>query len=807
MKNLIVFLLAVFVVSCVSEKTDKQFEKLKFDYDWKFSLGDHPDAFKVDFNDSNWRSIDIPHDFSIEQPFDSLNPSGTGGAYAYGGIGWYRKHFVIPEKYRGKRFEIQFNGVYRNAEVWLNGKQLGVRPYGYSTFRLKLTDFLNEPGKDNVIAVRVNTKDQPNSRWYTGSGIYRHVWLRVSDLTHFVSDGVFVKTISTNKENAEISASIEIKNDKMKPEKCILTTQIIKSNGNIVVEQASSFNIAAEEFFLLNQKFNIENPVLWSVENPYLYKVKSVLETQNGIIETFEQNIGIRTFSFDAEKGFFLNGEHLKLKGVNNHHDGGPLGSACYDYTFERQLKILKSMGCNAIRMSHNPPAPELLDCADSLGFIVIDEIFDEWTYGKTKFGYSLNFNNWYAKDVTSWIRRDRNHPSVIAWSLGNEVPEQKANDGKSILEKIRKVAQKSDSSRPFTSACNEVPGVNATGFYEFLDIMGYNYQERMYAEDHAKYPDRVIYGSETAIYPYHPGNEFPLHTYGEWLEGQLSDYVAGEFLWTGFDYLGEAGIGKGGTSTEPWKYWPKWPWRSAVCGVVDLCGFEKPAYWFRKALWSEEPFVYIAVPYNESANDIQKAPFWGWPEVWSHWNHNKEGETLKVQVYTNCKENELFLNGKSLGKKEWDIRKEAFLTWDVPYSAGKLEVEGISEDGKKVNYFVETTGQPYALKMTSEKDILKADRQDVSYVKVEVVDENGRIIPFADNKIKFNVEGEGKLVSVGNGNPESHTSFKGDQMEAYHGRCLAIVSAKEEKGNLLIKASAEGLQPAELIIKVGNKK
>ncbi len=800
MKKYAFIIMLLIAVSCVSEKKEISSDILKFDFDWKFLLGDDKGAFKSDFDDSNWWLIDIPHDFSIEQPFDSLNPTGQGGAYAYCGVGWYRKHFTTPSEWKGKRIEIQFNGVYRNSEVWLNGKELGVRPYGYSTFRLNLTSFLNEPGKDNVIAVRVNTSDQPNSRWYTGAGIYRHVWLKISDPTHFVSDGIFVKTESVD-NNAELKASIEIKNDDLKPKSCVLTSEVIDNKGEIVNTQVSYFDIAPEEFFLLHQKFTVENPKIWSIDSPVLYSLKCRLESEGRVLDASGLKIGIRTFNFDPDKGFFLNGKHIKLKGVNNHHDGGPLGAACFDYTFERQLKIMKGMGCNAIRMSHNPPAPELLDCADSLGFVVIDEIFDEWQNEKTKSGYSPFFKDWYAKDVTSWIRRDRNHPSVIAWSLGNEVREQSMDNGPSILEQIKKVAVRSDASRPFTAACNEVTGINRTGFGELLDIVGYNYQERMYAEDHKKYPDRVIFGSETVMYPYQPGNEFPLHSYEEWLEGQLKDYIAGEFLWTGFDYLGESGIGKGGTSTEPWKYWPKWPWRSAVCGVVDLCGFEKPGYWFRKALWSDEPIVYIAVPYNLIANDIQKSPFWGWPDVLSHWNHGKVGENLKVQVYTNCEKVELLLNRKSLGEKKWDINKEAFLTWDVPFEKGKLEAVGMHKDGTEVKYKIESAGKPHMIILTADKSNLISDKQDVTYIKAEILDEEGKVVPFAVNVINFKVEGAGKLAAVGNGNPESHTSFKGNTMEAFNGKCLAVVQSGDKEGEITITATSEGLKQSEKII------
>jgi len=792
-KHLILILLSSFIFSCTNEKL--VIEKILLDHNWKFTLQDHDRAEKPVYDDSHWRTLNLPHDFAIEQPFDSANPSGRDQGYTYCGIAWYRKHFDLEKGLNDKRVIVQFNGVYRNSDVWINGHHLGFWPYGYTSFYYDIAPFLNESGKDNVLAVKVNTTDQPNSRWYTGSGIYRHVWLQVSEKIHFDHWGIFAQTINANKDEAKMKISIELRNDEENDAKCLIKTLLFDENNVKLGEEVSEIVLESKKEEKLVQQITLKKPQLWSIDNPYLYRMECILEREGKLQDVYNTKIGIRTFVFDQDKGFFLNGEHVKLKGTNNHHDGGPLGAACADYTFQRQLRILKGMGCNAIRMSHNPPAQELLECADSMGFIVIDEIFDEWVSWKRKAGYSKHFLEYYEKDVTNWIRRDRNHPSIVAWSLGNEVAEQRQEKGKEILQMLIDVAVKSDTSRPFTTGCNEMPSVNKYGFGELLDIIGYNYREKMYGSDHEKYPERVIYGSETAIYPYQPGNDFPLHSYDEWVNGQMSDYVAGEFLWTGFDYIGESGIGMGGTGLEPWKYWPQWPYRSAVCGVIDLCGFEKPGYWFRKAIWTDHPVVYIAVSNNPENYSKEKVPFWGWPDVSAQWKHNKEGEDVFVQVYTNCYEVELLLNGKSLGTKKWDINQEAFLTWKVPYENGTLEAVGKDQMGESHTFKLETTGDAVKIKLIPERQTILADGQDVNYIKVQLLDKENRVVPFANNIINFSVEGAGRIKAVGNGDPTCHIPFTGKKMEAYQGLCLVIIQSGINEGEITLTASSKGLE------------
>jgi beta-galactosidase len=777
---------------------------IPFDFDWRFAENDQSGAEQPAFDDSKWRLLDVPHDFSIEHPFDSAYATGAGGGYTYSGIGWYRKHFKTAPDLSGKMVSILFDGVYRNSEVWINGHYLGMRPYGYSSFYYDLTPYLKPVGQENIIAVKVNTTEQPNSRWYTGSGIYRHVWLMATNKLHLDQWGVFARTLEANNDKAGVQISIDLSNDNTIDQSCTVITKMIGAGGKEAGRAESKVKAIQGQSMKVEQNLRIDKPVLWSVEQPHLYRLQVEVRSGGMVVDQYSIPFGIRTAHFDADKGFLLNGKQVKLKGVNNHHDGGPLGAAVLDGTYKRRLEMLKRMGCNALRMSHNPPAPELLACADSLGFVVIDEVFDEWMDGKTRAGYAPQFTKWYKQDVANWIKRDRNHPCVIAWSIGNEVREQyNKENALKITSMLMDAARTYDTTRPFTAACNEIVNVNAYGMGELLGIVGYNYQEAHYKPDHEKYPNRVIFGSETVMYPYHPGDCNQLHSYDQWLEGQLKDYVAGEFLWTGFDYMGEAGIGDVGTGCEFWKKWPTWPWRGADCGVIDMCGFPKPAYWFRKALWNPEPMVHIAVQTDPSARDRNLCSFWSWPKVQTHWNHDRKGDTLAVHVYTNVPEVELQLNGRSLGTRTWDLTTEAFLFWEVPYEPGKLEAIGKTADGKTVSFAVQTAGEPAKIKLSPDRKVLKANRQDLSYVAVQLLDAHGVPVPFAGNNISFEVTGAGKLAAVGNGDQQSHTPLKGSSMEAWQGKCLAIVQSTNKKGKITITARSGSLPVATAVLEV----
>ena len=792
---LLVMLVSISLVSFCNKKSVAD-NRILFDFDWKFALGDYPDASKPEFDDSDWRLLDVPHDFSIELPFDSAHASAGGGGYAFGGAGWYRKHFVLDESQNNKKVSILFNGVYRNSEVWINGRFLGYRPYGYTSFYYDLTPYLNPAGGENVLAVKVNTSAQQNSRWYTGAGIYRHVSVLATGNVHFEPWGIFARTKQADEQSAAIDISIDLVNEEQSDQNCEVLAALFDAEGKQVAASRSTFLIKAGDSLQVNQNLDVEDVQLWSIDTPYLYRLQVELKANGVESDLFTTSYGIRTFTFDPNLGFLLNGKHVRLKGTNNHHDGGPLGSACLDATFDRQLRLLKEMGCNALRMSHNPPAPELLDAADRMGFVVIDEIFDEWMNGKTPAGYSPHFSEWYQKDVESWIKRDRNHPSVVAWSIGNEVREQwDSEEGPRITKMLTDAVHRWDATRPTTAGCNGVDGINASGMGDMLGIVGYNYWEAMYQEDHQTYPDRVIFGSETVQYPYQPGDCAQMHTYAQWVAGQEEDYVAGEFIWTGFDYLGEAGIGDVGTGCEPWNTWPGWPWFGGSCGLLDICGFPKTGYWFRRALWTGEPIVYIAVETDPQAKDRDVCSFWAWPKVEHHWNHQTEGDTLAVHVYTNVPQVELKLNGQSLGSKAWDIHREAFLVWNVPYTRGTLEAVGTLADGRTVTNQVRTAGHPSQIKLVADRETLQANRQDLGYVQAFLLDENDIPVPFAENAIRFEVSGAGKLNAVGNGNLNKYRPFKTNETAAFHGQCLAIVQSGDKTGQIIIRASGEGLE------------
>jgi beta-galactosidase len=803
MKPIITILAIITLFASCNKTTQKENQEILFDENWKFALNEQPGAENPDYDDSEWRNINIPHDFSIEQPFNKNHKTDASGGYAYSGIGWYRKGFDIPKSAIGKRVSIRFNGIYRNSDVWINGHHLGHRPYGYSTFSYDLTPFLNT-NAPNTIVVKSDTKDQPNSRWYTGAGIYRHVWLDISARKHLRENGVFIRTQKIENNKAILNFSAEVASLDTDTSRLTLKYILKSPDNSIVKEQEIHFELEGNTMKFLEETFRIDNPQLWSTENPNLYHFTCQLKDGDKILDSYATNYGIRTILFDPEKGVFLNGKHVWLKGTNNHHDGGPLGAACMDYTFERQLKLLKEMGSNALRMSHNPPAPELLEWADKLGFLVINELFDEWTMNKREYGYASHFDEWYKKDIADWIRRDRNHASVIAWSLGNEVPEQFAGKkGADVLRKLINESSQHDTTRIFTAGCNGVPSINKSEFRELINFVGYNYWEALYAEDHQKFSNRIIYGSETVNYPYQPGDCKQMHSYNDWVTGQTADYIAGEFLWTGFDYLGEAGIGEGGTGCEPWNEWTGWPKRGATCGFFDICGFKKPAYYFRKALWSNEPLVFAAVETHPSAKKLKECPFWGWPKVQPHWNHHTPGDSLTVHVYTNLSPVELFINGESHGKKHWDIQQRAFPVWEVPYQPGYIEAIGFTNDGEKVTHKIKTAGKAEKILLTTDRDTLKSNQQDIAYVTVQLLDENNNPVPFANDTIHFEVKGAGFLKAVGNGNQKSHTPFTGNKMESYLGKCLAIVQAGNQKGELILTANSENIESSKITMRV----
>ncbi len=727
----------------------------------------------------------------IEGPFESTCPGGSGAGYVNAGIGWYRKTFTLPENIQGKRVFIEFDGVYMNSDVWINGVHLGNRPYGYSSFHYELTPHLKFGDEQNVLAVRVNVQ-QPCSRWYSGTGIYRNVRLTITDPVHIAHWGIYVTTPDVSENEATVRVATKIQNQSDSAEQVTLETMIVDESGNQVANTTSLQKVGADSGGIFEQIFKLPKPKLWSLESPTLYLIKSKVLVNSRITDSRDTPFGIRIFEFTTDKGFFLNGKHVVIKGVCNHHDLGCLGAAVNKRAIERQLEIMKSMGCNAIRTSHNPPAPELLDLCDRMGFLVMDEAFDEWKRSKTMYGYGRFFDEWSERDLRDMIRRDRNHPSIILWSIGNEIPEQDNTDAYEMAKRLVDICHTEDPTRPVTSACNSPEAADKNGFSKPLDVLGINYSMSFYQTLKGK--ARLI-ASETASAVSTRG-EYNLVQDGDKLiikkelNNQCTSYdivapgwgntaeltlktvktapwVAGEFVWTGFDYIG-----------EPTPF--SWPSVSSYFGIVDLCGFPKDRYYLYQSRWTEKPMVHIL-------------PHWNWQGF--------EGQEIPVWCYSNCESVELFLNGKSLGEKKFSETEDLHLEWKVPYSAGALKAVA-KNNGKIIcTDEVQTAGAPAKILLTPDRSEINANGKDLSYVKVEIVDQEGHLCPNADNVVKFTITGNGIIAGVGNGNPISHEYFKASGRKAFHGLCLVVVQSTDKAGKIKLNASSDGLHDAGISI------
>ncbi|MBN1408952.1 MAG: DUF4982 domain-containing protein [Calditrichaceae bacterium] len=725
----------------------------------------------------------------IEGPFESTCPGGSGAGYLNAGIGWYRKEFKLPENIREKRVFIEFDGVYMNSGVWINGVHLGKRPYGYSSFQYELTERLKFGAEKNVLAVRIDVQ-QPCSRWYSGAGIYRNVRLTVTDPVHIPHWGIYVTTPEVSENEATVRVQTKIINQSGSSRQVTLETVIVDESGHETARSRSVQEVGTDSISIFEQHIKIQKPKLWSPENPTLYFVESRVYEDGDMLDDTKTSFGIRTFEFTTDRGFFLNGKHVDIKGVNLHHDLGCLGAAVNKRAIERQLEIMKSMGCNAVRTSHNPPATELLDLCDRMGFLVMDEAFDEWIRNKTMYGYGQFFDEWSERDLADMIRRDRNHPSIILWSIGNEIPEQDNTNAYEMAKRLVDICHKEDPSRPVTSGCNTPDAAVKSGFSKPLDVFGINYSIPFYQSHKGK---AKLVGSETTsavstrgVYNLvlEDGNLKIINQ----LDNQCSSYndttaeitlkaikdapwVAGQFLWTGFDYIGEP---------SPFS----WPSVSSYFGIVDLCGFPKDRFYLYQSQWTDKPMVHIL-------------PHWNWEGF--------EGLEIPVWCYSNCESVELFLNGKSLGEKNFSDTNDLHLVWKVPYSAGSL-IAAAKIKGKTVcSDEVQTTGSPAKIILTPDRLEINADGEDLSYVKVEIVDKEGRVCPNADNLVHFKIEGEGIIAGVDNGNPVSHEYFKASERKAFHGLCLVVIRSTQKVGKVKLIAVSSGLKESELIFKTAN--
>jgi beta-galactosidase len=790
----------IFISIACSNNTISERSIMNFNKEWKFCLDDSIDASKPGFNDSGWRMLNLPHDWSIEGEFKAENPATPGGGALPGGIGWYRKRFTLPEEENDKLIFLDFDGIYQNSEVWLNGHYLGKRPYGYISFRYELTHYLNYGESENILAVKVDNSKQPNSRWYSGSGIYRNVWLVKTNKIFIDHWGTFITTPDIKESSALVSVTAKVRNVLTENQPITLKTAIINSEGAVVGEFSSNEEIENNSSIEITHEIEIEDPILWSTDNPYLYKAITTIESSGKTTDQYETFFGIRYFSFDSENGFSLNGKLMKLYGVCNHHDLGCLGTAVNKRALERQLEIMKDMGCNAIRTSHNPPAPELLDLCDRMGFLVMNEAFDMWKKQKNPFDYHLYWDEWHARDLEDFVLRDRNHPSVIMWSIGNEIGEQRDTSGIRIARELSSIVRKLDPTRPITSGCDFPDPANYIIKSGALDLVGYNYRQDHFVEFPEKFPGKKFIASETTsalatrghydmpsdsirIWPIRwdkPARANPDYTcsaydnchvpWGStheeaWKLIKKYNFLSGMFIWTGFDYLG-----------EPTPYW--WPARSSYFGIVDLAGFPKDAFWLYKSEWTDVPVLHIF-------------PHWNWAE----------GDTIDIWAYTSCDEVELFLNGISLGTrhKEEDV---FHLVWRVPWVPGELKAVGKSSDKEALETVIKTAEEPSKIILTADRELINADGSDLAFITVKITDSNGIVAPKADNHIKFKIEGPGILAGVDNGLQTSHESFKADNRKAYNGLCLAVIQSTDIHGDITLTASSEGLEKASIVIK-----
>ena len=773
------------------------------------------------FDDHTWRTLNLPHDWGIEGPFKQEYPGDTG-KLPWWGVGWYRKHFTLPAADHGKQVFLQIDGAMSYSMVWLNGHFVGGWPYGYTSYQLDLTPYL-APGGENVLAIRLDNPKK-SSRWYPGGGIYRHVWLVKTGSVHVANNGSYLTTPSVTPEAAEVDLRVSIDNHSSGDVPVYAGTQAFElrpddTPGAAVTPTAKvSLTVHAGKREPCAVKFTLPNPTLWDVKNPRRYVAVTTLTDAGGaVLDRYETPFGVRTIRFDPNAGFFLNGQHLELNGVCDHHDLGALGTALNARALQRQLEILRDMGCNAIRTSHNPPAPELLDLCDKMGFVVMDESFDCWGAGKNANDYHVVFPDWHDKDLRALVRRDRNHPCVVLWSIGNEIPEQ--GQGQRLAQELHDIVHGEDPTRPVTAACNNVQaGFN--GFQKALDVMGYNYKFGSYADFHAKNPGEPLFGSETASTVSSRGEYFfPLQN--DQVNFQVSSYcltaprwasppdpemeaedrypfVAGQFIWTGFDYLGEPTPYNNDTTnllnfSDPaekarleaeMKALGKLPVpsRSSYFGAIDLAGFPKDLFYFFQAKWRPDHAMAHLLPH------------WNWPE--------RTGEITPVFVFTSGDEAELFLNGKSLGRR----KKELFnyrLRWDdVRYEPGELKVVAYRDGQEWARDVVRTTGPAQKVLLTPDRATIAADGKDLSFVTVAVADKDNLTVPRSRNDVSFEISGPGEIVATDNGDATSHASFQSPQRAVFNGLALVIVRARPgQPGNVVLKATSPGLTPAEVTV------
>jgi beta-galactosidase len=790
--------LLLLLASCLllgSRPASAQRQRLLFNDDWKFHLGDAPSSEQPSAADRDWRALSLPHDWAIEGPYSEQWASAT--AFLPGGVGWYRKTFAVPADFRNKKVFIYFDGVYKNSEVWLNGHSLGKRPSGFASFQYELTPYLKTAGP-NVLAVRVDHHEAADSRWYTGSGIYRNVYLLATAPVHIRPWGVAFTTPAVSASAATGRVAVTFTNASAKAATVVVTSTLLDAKGQAVATAKQTVSAKPQADATATLTFPIKQPALWSVDHPNLYRLRTTLGVAGQLTDEVTEEVGVRSIRFDANQGFFLNGENMKLQGLCIHDDAGALGVAVPPEVWERRLKLLKAGGCNSLRMSHNPHADYLYQLCDRLGFLVMDEAFDEWEHGKNKwvagwnvgtpaqFGPHEYFKEWGERDLRDMVLRNRNRPSIIMWSIGNEIDypndpysHEVLNTGRNpqiygkgylpnhppasemgpIAKRLVAVAKQADSSRPITAALAGVVMSNFTDYPAALDLVGYNYQEFRYPEDHKQYPNRIIYGSENGM------------ARDAWAAVDSNAYVSAQYLWTGIDYLGEAG---------------KWPQRANGAGLLDMAGFPKPEYYLRQSLWTTAPMLYLVAAEALAAGATGRRPrgtaTWNWPAA----------TQVRVSAYTTNEATELFLNGQSLGKKAG--RQP---TWDVAYAAGELSAKGYRNDKVVSEMKLQTAGAPAAIQLTPDRRTLPAKTRGLAQLEVTIIDEAGRLVPTATDEVTVALTGPARLLGIENGDLANHDAPTTPQHRAHLGHLLVYVQATGA-GSIGVTLSAPGLRVAK---------
>jgi len=780
--------------------------EFSFDDGWRFLRGDARGAERSSFDDSSWRALDLPHDWSLENlpapdgvkrsgPFDrELSAGKESTGWVVGGTGWYRKHFRLPAP-GDRRFEIRFDGVYMNADVWLNGRLLGHQPYGYSTFAFDLTPYAQ--AGDNVLAVRVRNEGQ-NSRWYSGSGIYRHVWLTTTGPLRVPPWGVAVTTPEVSSEKARVSVAVELENDGEAAPDARVRVRLLSSGGGPVGQGEAAVAVPSRGATNATVDISVASPALWSPATPALHRAVVEVVAGGRVVDRVEETFGIRRVEIDVEKGLRVNGVPYEMKGACLHHDNGPLGAAAIDRAEERRVEILKAAGYDAIRTSHNPPSPAFLDACDRLGMLVIDEAFDMWERPKNPQDYHRFFRDWWAKDLAAMVRRDRNHPSVVLWSIGNEVNERADPSGLEIAKRLIAGVRKDDPTRGVTNAiCSfwdfkDRPWTDTDAAFALLDVGGYNYQWKEYEKDHARAPSRVMAGTES----------FPLEAFENWDAVVRLPYVIGDFVWTGWDYLGESGLGRAFVEgEEPGEFTAPWPWHIAGSGDIDILGYRKPQSYYREAMWRPGVLAMtVHRPLPEGKKE--KVMMWGWPLVESHWTWpGQEGRPLTVAVYSSCDRVALRLNGQPVGEKPTTRAERRQNAFEVPYAPGTLEATCTGAGDPKTRVALTTAGPPARLRLTADRGEIRASRNDLSYVTIELVDAKGNVVPAARPEVRARVVGPGELAALASADPVDLAGYRGPSCRPYQGVAQAIVRPTGA-GTLELVVEAEGLPPAQVAIR-----